>query len=79
MTVGGPDDGGLDAIFTFLNEELIDRDSSTKDVQPEPRLLLYWSQVKRSASFEEVVFDRAQSSAQKLLDLVVAESRLLKL
>lgn len=77
--IGGAGDGGLDTAFTFLNDELVDRDSPTKTVQREPRLLLFLSQVKTKVSFEEVVFDRVQSTLQNLLDMDVGEDDLLKL
>lgn len=80
--VGGGNDGGLDGIYVFLNEELLSEDHDIFDpaanytLPRNPQLRLVLIQAKREQSFTEVAFDRVRDSAGRLLELGVDESEL---
>ena len=81
--VGGGDDGGLDGIYTFLGDSLLDEDSeiladdsSSATVPVGTELLLWVVQAKRRESFAETPIDLADSSLQRFLDLSITEDRL---
>lgn len=83
--VGGGNDGGLDAVFTFVegilleeDSELLDPDSSVMTASG-PRIDLWLVQAKRSASFSETAVDKVSSSVGRLLDLTESEESLLDL
>lgn len=80
--VGGGNDGGLDGIYVFLNEEPLSEDHDIFDpaanytLPRNPQLRLVLIQAKREQSFTEVAFDRVRDSAGRLLELGVDESEL---
>ena len=81
--VGGGDDGGLDGVYVFLNEDLLDDDSeilvegfSASGVSVGSRLLLWVVQAKREASFGETTIDLASSSLRRFLELNTTEENL---
>ena len=80
--IGGGNDGGLDAVFTFVegilleeDSELLDPDSSVTSTSS-PRIDLWLVQAKRSASFSETAIDKVASSVGRLLDLTESEESL---
>lgn len=80
--VGGGNDGGLDGIYVFLNEEILSEDHEIFDpaanytLPRSPQLRLILIQAKREQSFTEVAFDRVKDSSERLLELGADESEL---
>lgn len=82
--VDGPDDGGIDAIYTFVNNQLLeedagllkeDHDESTVSRGVVINLLLV--QVKRRTAFSETTIDKVSSTSRRLLDLEISTDSLL--
>ncbi|MFD7645639.1 AIPR family protein [Kitasatospora sp. NPDC059795] len=74
--VGSGQDGGIDSIFTFWDDNLLDEDSEIFSDSKKPsefsqeRLLELWVlQAKRSPSFEEVALDKLENTLRRVLDL----------
>ncbi|MFS8204338.1 AIPR family protein (plasmid) [Streptomyces sp. CWNU-52B] len=74
--VGSGQDGGIDSIFTFWDDNLLDEDSDLFSEHRRPsdfsqeRLLELWViQAKRSASFEEAALDKLENTLRRILDL----------
>mgnify|MGYP000887465032 CR=1 FL=1 len=73
--IGGSGDGGIDGVFTFLNDRLQNEDSevlrddySEKKLQKNKTDLDLWIvQAKSETGFKEDVFDKVRASAEKLL------------
>ena len=81
--VGGGDDGGIDGVYAFVNEQLIaddsdifDSDFSASRIGREVPLTLRIVQAKRENSFTETAIDLASSSTLRLLDLELSEETL---
>ena len=74
--VGGGQDGAIDSVYVFFDDNLIDEDSEVVDPSSKPsdfsqdRLLELWLiQVKRTPAFAETTLDQLESSVRRLLDL----------
>ena len=81
--VGGGNDGGIDGVYAFVNEQLIaddsdifDSDFSASRIGRGVPLTLRLVQAKRENSFSETAIDLASSSASRLLDLELSEEHL---
>ena len=78
--VGGGDDGGLDGVYVFLADDLLDDDSevlSTASGVPRGTPLRLWVvQAKRGKSFGETALDLAETALRRLLDLDASEEQL---
>ena len=62
-------DGGIDSIYTFINSELIQRDSPLIDGKRNSIIDLYIIQSKNTDSFGESALEKCTSSANDLFDL----------
>ena len=78
--VGGGNDGGIDGVYAFVNEQLIaddsdifDSDFSASRFSLGVPLKLRLVQAKRGNSFSETAIDLASSSTSRLLDLVLSQ------
>lgn len=74
--VGGGQDGGIDSVYVFFDDNLIDEDSEVVDPSSKPsnfsqdRLLELWIiQTKTTPSFAETAVDLLENSVRRLLDL----------
>jgi hypothetical protein len=66
--VGEGGDGGVDAIYVFLNGELAQDDTDTSVLKRSVALDLILIQAKAAASFNEAVMDRLKAFTEDLLD-----------
>lgn len=74
--VGGGQDGAVDSVYVFFDDNLIDEDSEVVDPSSKPsefsqdRLLELWIiQTKTTPSFAETTIDQLENSIRRLLDL----------
>ncbi|WP_174180854.1 AIPR family protein [Pseudarthrobacter oxydans] len=74
--IGGALDGGIDAVYTVLGEQVIDEDDEllSEDTKPgefprDQSLTLYIVQAKEESSFGETAIDKLSSSLDRLLKL----------
>lgn len=74
--VGGGQDGGIDAVYTFFDDNLLAEDSEVVSTESKPsefaqgRLLELWViQTKKSASFEEIALDKLDGTIRRVLDM----------
>lgn len=74
--IGGALDGGIDAVYTVLGEEIIEEDHDILDASTKPSdiardqvLTLYIVQAKEESSFGETAIDKLSSSLNRLLRL----------
>ncbi|MGG5171411.1 AIPR family protein [Pseudarthrobacter sp. J1738] len=72
--VGGGNDGGIDAVYTFLDKELVGIDHRALDRKnarnfEQPKLTLVLIQAKQKKGFEETAIDKVVSSCRAFLDL----------
>lgn len=74
--VGGGQDGGIDSIYVFFDDNLIEEDSDIVDSSskpsefPQDRLLEIWIiQTKTTPAFSETALDELENSIRRLLDL----------
>lgn len=68
--VGGGNDGGIDAFYTFVNGELADEDTEWSGTTTRgPAIVVYLIQSKQEPGFKEVTFDKLQATLRDLLDL----------
>ncbi|MGM7774446.1 AIPR family protein [Arthrobacter sp. KNU-44] len=74
--IGGALDGGIDAVYTVLGEQVIDEDDEllSEDTKPgdfprDQSLTLYIVQAKEESSFAETAIDKLASSLDRLLKL----------
>ncbi len=81
--VGGGNDGGIDGVYTFLGDGLIDDDSeifdsdfSTSRISPGIALTLRLIQAKTESSFAETPIDLVASSTERLLNLGQTDEKL---
>jgi hypothetical protein len=63
------DDGGIDAMYLFLNRDLVHEDTDLGDYKRGVAIELYFIQAKTSESFSESALEKLQGSAEDLLDL----------
>ncbi len=62
-------DGGIDAIYTFVNDELIQRDTDLIDGKRKSNIDIYIIQSKNTNGFSETPIEKCNSSAIDLFDL----------
>lgn len=81
--IGDGRDGGIDALYTFLDDRLITEDSeifsdnfSVDGVRKNADLTLWIIQAKRTPSFGEDAFNRVRASTEKLFDLSIEHDEL---
>ncbi|MGH3195171.1 MAG: AIPR family protein [Streptosporangiaceae bacterium] len=74
--VGGGQDGAIDSVYVFFDDNLIDEDSEVVDPSSKPsdfsqdRLLELWIiQTKTTPAFAETTLDQLENSIRRLLDL----------
>ena len=72
--VGGGQDGAIDSVYVFFDENLIDEDSEVVDPASKPsdfsqdRLLELWIiQAKKTPAFAETTLDQLENSIRRLL------------
>jgi hypothetical protein len=75
--VGAGNDGGIDGIFIFVNDELINEDFNTDEIKRNPEIILYLIQAKQSETFSESAIDKIISTAIDIFDLSKKEKELL--
>ena len=75
--VGAGNDGGIDGIFIFVNDELINEDFNTDEIKRNPEIILYLIQAKQSETFSESAIDKIISTAVDIFDLSKKEKELL--
>ena len=81
--VGGGNDGGIDGIYAFVDEQSIiddsyifDSDFSASKLNQDVPVTLRIIQAKRGTSFTETAIDLASSSASRLLNFELTEEHL---
>lgn len=81
--IGGGQDGAIDAVYTFVDGELLDEDSpylEKKTARERGRkgavLSLRLIQAKRETSFTETAFDKVTASTSRLLQIETSEDEL---
>ena len=81
--VGGNNDGGIDGVYTFVNDQLITEDSeifeddfSASIYGSDVPLRLVLVQAKTETSFTETALDKVSSSTKRLLNLEKTEEEL---
>lgn len=74
--VGGGQDGGIDSVYVFFDDNLVAEDSEVVDPSSKPsdfnqdRLLELWLiQAKTTPAFAETAIDELENSIRRLLDL----------
>ncbi|MEH2276605.1 MAG: AIPR family protein [Nostoc sp.] len=67
--IGGSDDGGIDGFFTFINGEILDKNTSLDEFKRYPSIELFLIQSKRSPSFSETAVEHVIRSAMNIFDL----------
>ncbi|MBC8279108.1 MAG: AIPR protein, partial [FCB group bacterium] len=67
--VEGGCDGGIDALYTFVNGDLIQRDSDLIDVKRNAKIELFIIQSKSQTGFGETPIEKCNSSAIDLFNL----------
>lgn len=67
--VGGGNDGGIDAIYTFVNDELVNEDSDYSHLRHNIELHLVIIQAKLHAGFGETPIERFITVSQDILNL----------
>ncbi|WP_175472433.1 AIPR family protein [Curtobacterium sp. MCBA15_009] len=84
--IGGGKDGGIDAVYTFVDDALLDEDWTMFDqdapaskIRKGVELECVFIQAKREESFTETAFDKAESSLRRLLSLESTDAELLVL
>ena len=66
----GPNDGGIDGFFTYVDDQLFDDAFDIKSIRDrKPRIDVYVSQVKTSPGFSEQPLQTVESTLADLLDL----------
>lgn len=67
--VDGGGDGGIDALYVFVNGQLLTEDTELSDVKRDAILKLICIQAKNKPGFNEEALNALRSSAEQLLDL----------
>ncbi|MBD2676945.1 MULTISPECIES: AIPR family protein [Nostoc] len=67
--IGAGDDGGIDGFFTFINGEILDKDTNLKNFKRYPLIELFLIQSKRSPSFSETAVEHVIRSAMNIFNL----------
>lgn len=66
---GGTNDGGVDSIYAFVDDDLITDDTDTSDYKTDVTIQLFLIQSKVSASFDVSAIEKLGSFTRDLLDL----------
>lgn len=74
--VDGSDDGGIDAIYLFVNGELIDETNEVVELRKDIALELIIVQASSHVGFRESILNSLIATSRDLLDLSVDESSL---
>lgn len=74
--VDGKDDGGIDGMFFFIDENLVTASVDPKTIRREPELELHIITCKHKDSFKQEPINSIISSATELFDLAKDESEL---
>ena len=81
--LGGGQDGGLDAVYTFLDGRLLSEGAEIfedgfkpSEIRKGAEISLWLIQAKRSEGFGEDAFDKVVASTKKLLDLNFTDEQL---
>ncbi|HBR82997.1 MAG TPA: hypothetical protein DD861_02155 [Erythrobacter sp.] len=67
--LGDGRDGGIDAIYVFIDGHLVKEDTDPSDFRRKPQFVIHLIQAKRERSFTEKAADKFVSSARNLFDL----------
>ncbi|MFB0612204.1 AIPR family protein [Aurantiacibacter poecillastricola] len=67
--LGAGRDGGIDALYVFVDGHLVKDDTDPSDFKRRPEFVLHLIQAKRETSFTEKAADKFVSSAKNLLNL----------
>lgn len=67
--IGGGNDAGIDSLYTFANDLVVEEDTAYDDLNTGFSLDLYVFQAKRSEAFAEDVFTRLSSSLPELVNI----------
>ncbi|RUR75709.1 AIPR family protein [Chlorogloeopsis fritschii PCC 9212] len=67
--IGGGDDGGIDGFFTFINGEILDKDTNLNEFKRYPTIELFLIQSKRSPSFSETAVEHVIRSGMNIFNL----------
>jgi hypothetical protein len=62
-------DGGIDAIYTFINQELVQRDSDLINPKKNSSIEVFMIQSKNTTGFSESAIEKCDFSAKDLFDL----------
>lgn len=69
-SIDGGDDGGIDGLFVFINDDLLDEDSDLASVRKRnPVFDVFLIQAKTSNSFSETAVEHVTTSVRSLFDL----------
>jgi hypothetical protein len=68
-SIDGGDDGGIDGLFVFINDDLLDEDSELTSVKKNPVFGVFLIQAKTSKSFAETAVEHVITSVKSLFDL----------
>ena len=66
---GGSNDGGVDSIYAFVNNDLIEEDTESSNYKRDSVIRLYLLQSKTSPSFSATAIDKFEAFTRDLLDL----------
>lgn len=67
--VDGPDDGGIDGFFAFVNDDLLSEDLILDKYRKQPLIQVFIIQAKQSTSFTEKAIDHVRSTIADIFDL----------
>ena len=67
--VGGGLDGGIDGMFVFADDVLLEEDYDASSARKNVVLMLHAIQAKRSKGFEEAPLQKLEDTLEELLDL----------
>ncbi|WP_338833982.1 hypothetical protein MHLNE_03540 [Moorella humiferrea] len=67
--VDGPDDGGIDGFFVFINDEMLTEDLLLEGIKKQPLIKIYIIQAKQSKSFSEKAIDTLRCTVNDIFAL----------
>lgn len=74
--VDGGNDGGLDAVYVFINSQLLAEDDDLSSLRKDVAIELVCIQAKNTDGFGEGAVDKLRASVETLLDLTIPLSTL---
>lgn len=77
--VDGGDDGGIDAVYAFVDGNIVREDSTFENMRRGVEIELVVIQAKHTGGFSEDILTKLKDSFEKLLDLSIDDSELVKL